>query len=722
METEMKKVITYLILLVFAASLSAQAGSLDPTFGTNGIAQFNPGGWHDVAVDVVCLDDGSLLVGVTISQYPSFTTHYGALLKLNSNGTMNLQWGTNGIVSLQCGLNSSISKLEVLPDGKILVAGTTSVTTPNIEFFVARFLADGTPDSTFGTDGYSITSYNTGEEDCNAMAVQADGKIILAGVSWTDHAMLFTRFNANGVLDTTFGNSGYTALNPSVQSDDIKALGLLSDGTIVGMGSQYVSTPFYEAFGVMVKLDADGIPISSFGTNGVLIPAIFTDVSTIYGMHIADDDIYATGYIYNSVNDKILFIAKLSASGIAYPDFGTNGMTLTPPATNNHLSCGLDILVAPDGYIYTCGTTGSGTLTGPRDFIVLRYTMNGQLDPGFNSTGYNVISIGPAFDDANALALQADGKIVLAGFTADLTTTTYNDIALARILTTAPASLISVTPGDIHFGEVGIGDTATQEFVISNTGTAALAYEIAFPDWISTTVLTGTVAAGGAQNISVPFTPSAAMYYSGTIEIVNNSLNQPLVEIEVDGQGTAPTLNPPESLAINTTSGLFTWNVPVNGTPIGYEVYLDGGIQGTTTDLEWQLDGLINGASYVAGVRAEYNAGYSDMVTIGFIYEGSSAEDDPMLVGGMLRNYPNPFIDRTSISFDLRNPVEAELSIYNLKGQKVKSLMHGFIKKGVHNIAWDGEDDRGIPLSSGVYIIRLDSVSAHLTHKLILIK
>jgi uncharacterized delta-60 repeat protein len=709
------------MLLAVFSSLAAQPGSLDPSFGTNGIAQFNPGGWHDVASDVVCLDDGSLLVGGTIFQYPSYSTHYGALLRLNSNGTMNLNWGTNGIVSLQYGLNSNISKLEVLPDGKILVAGTTSVTTPNIEFFVARFLADGTPDSTFGTDGYSITSYNTGEEDCNAMAVQADGKIILAGVSWTDHAMLFTRFNANGVLDTTFGNSGYTALNPSVQSDDIKALGLLSDGTIVGMGSQYVSTPFYEAFGVMVKLDADGIPISSFGTNGVLIPAIFTDVSTIYGMHIADDDIYATGYIYNSVNDKILFIAKLSASGIAYPDFGTNGMTLTPPATNNHLSCGLDILVAPDGYIYTCGTTGSGTLTGPRDFIVLRYTMNGQLDPGFNSTGYNVISIGPAFDDANALALQADGKIVLAGFTADLTTITYNDIALARVLTTDSESNISVDTSEIHFGEVAMGQTATEEFEISNTGTAYLTYEITFPDWISTTVLTGTIAAGSSETISVPFSPAAAMTYSGTIEIANNSANQPLVEIDVDGTGILLVFDPPTNLAVDPDTGLFTWSAPQGVGLTGYDVYLDGVLQGTTSDLEWQFSGLVNGITYTAGVKAVYEDGYSDLVTDEFTYGGSAA-DDLQVIAGLQGNYPNPFSGLTNISFKIMSPAEIELAVYDLKGRKVKSLRRGFLDKGDHNFTWSGEDERGKPLPSGVYFYKMRCGTYLGTGKMILIK
>jgi uncharacterized delta-60 repeat protein len=717
----MNKVFIYLAILVIASALSAQPGSLDPSFGTNGIAQFNPGEYQDVATDIVCLDDGSFLVAGTI--FITLQSTYGAIIKVNSDGTRNMNWGTNGILPMECGIGSLIYKMQILDDGKILVAGTTSVTTPNLEFFVARFLADGTPDPTFGTNGYGITSFDDVETDCYAMAVQADGKIILAGKSWTQrfNSMLFTRFNANGTLDTTFGTNGYTNLDPSVQSDGIRALGILSDGTIVGMGHQYLSTPYYAEFAAMVKLDANGIPISTFGTNGVLIPGSFTNVSMILGMQIVNDDIYTSGYMYNASGNQLVCTAKLDAFGTADPNFGTNGITLTQPSTNPW-SIGYDILLSPDNYIYVCGTSGFGGIANPRDFVILRYAMSGQLDLNFNSTGYNVISIGPSFDDANALERQADGKIVLAGFTADLTSTTYNDFALARFLTAAPGSLISVDTSEIHFGEVAIGQTATEEFIISNTGTADLTYEITFPDWISTTVLSGTIAAGSLETISVPFSPAAAMDYSGIIEIANNSINQSLVEIVVDGTGIQLVFDPPTNLAVDPVTGLFTWSAPQGNGLTGYDVYLEGVLQGTTSDLEWQFSGLVNGTTYTAGVKAVYDDGYSDLVTVDFTYGGSSAADDLQVIAGLQDNYPNPFRGLTTISFKLMSPADIELAIYDVKGQKVRSLRRGFLDKGNHNFTWNGEDERGKPLPSGVYFYRLNVAGNQHTRRMILLK
>jgi uncharacterized delta-60 repeat protein len=717
----MKKVIFYLILLVFAASLSAQAGSLDLSFGTNGIAQFNPGAYQDVATDIVCLDDGSFLVAGTI--FITLQSTYGAIIKVNSDGTQNMNWGTNGILPIQCGVSSLIYKMQILDDGKILVAGTTSVTTPNLEFFLARFLADGTPDLTFGINGYGITSFDDVETDCYAMAVQADGKIILAGKSWTQrfNSMLFARFNANGTLDTTFGANGYTNLDPSVQSDGIRALGILSDGTIIGMGHQYRSTPYYGEFAAMVKLDANGIPVSTFGTNGVLIPPVFADVSMILGMQIVNDDIYATGYMYNASGTQMLGTAKLGTDGNADLSFGTNGITLSQPDTNPS-SLGYDILISPDNYIYACGTSGMAGLASPRDFVVLRYAMDGQLDPAFNSTGYNVISIGPSFDDANALVRQPDGKIVLAGFTADLTNTTWNDIALVRILTTDPEPIISVDMSELHFGEIIIGEPATDEFMISNTGTGVLTYEITFPDWISTAVLNGTIAAGGTDTVPITITPTAAMYYSGIIAISNNSVNQPLVEIVVDGTGIEPVTDPPSNLFVDVNTGLFSWDAPTSVGQTGYEVYLNGALQGNTTDLEWQYIGLTIGNSYEAGIKALYGIYYSELATVDFVYEGPSAVDDQVAVLGLLGNYPNPFSTQTTISFNLKNPAYMELSIYNLKGHKVKTLQQGLLGKGDYNYSWNGKDDHGAPLSSGVYFYRMNIAGSQLTRRMILIK
>ena len=715
----MKKLLWIVTLFVLYVTLFAQAGSLDNTFGTNGIAIFQPGIGHDVGSDIVYLADGTLLVCGNTKLTGSTC---GMIMKINSDGTQNIAFGNGGIVDFQYGTSTYAYKMEVLPDGKILVCGQTYITTSDSEFYVARFLSDGMPDTSFGVNGYNITSYSIEEEYCYDMVRQEDGKIILVGRTFQGSfsSMLFTRFTADGALDTTFGTDGYTMINESIQDEAILNVGLLNDGTIIGCGSGYVSTPLFADCVRMVKLDTNGMPITTFGNNGVLIPPVFTDVSIPYGMKIVNDEIYLTGYMFNAVNDRVIFLTKLDANGIADPDFGTNGITLFQPSVNDHMNCGYDLMFSPDGFIYVCGVSGFGGFGNPRHSILLRYLMNGQLDLSFNSTGYVITSIGPDFDECNALDMQPDGKIVTTGFEADMSVD--NDVYVARYYASTLASNISVDLSEIHFGEVAVGDTATEVFEISNLGTASLTYEVTFPDWISSNVLSGTIAVGRTVVIPVQFTPSAAIYYSGNIEISNNSVNQQLVEIAVDGTGLESTWDPPTNLAVDVHSGLFTWDAPSSGEPTGYDIYLDGILQGSASGLEWQFTGLVNGTTYQAGIRAVYNNGFSALATIGFVYEGPSAADDQLAVIGLQGNYPNPFKTQTTISFKLRSPAETELAIYNLKGQQVKTLHRGFLSKGDYNLAWNGEDDHGKPLSSGIYFYKIRCKTFLETGKMIIMK
>jgi len=97
------------------------------------------------------------------------------------------------------------------------------------------------------------------------------------------------------------------------------------------------------------------------------------------------------------------------------------------------MNVGCQLLRSHDSKIYVCGTSGLGAMND-RDFMLLRYTPDGMLDPSLNSTGYVLTSMGPDWDEANALDMQPDGKIVLAGFRSGIFTTGDNDIAMARYL------------------------------------------------------------------------------------------------------------------------------------------------------------------------------------------------------------------------------------------------------------------------------------------------
>ncbi|MEJ2103667.1 MAG: T9SS type A sorting domain-containing protein, partial [Ignavibacteriaceae bacterium] len=428
--------------------------------------------------------------------------------------------------------------------GKILVSGICYVTISNSEFFAARFLSDGTPDSTFGTNGHFLTSYSGYEEECYTMALQNDGKIVLAGRTNSPMSLFFTRLNSNGSLDSSFGTNGYTVIDATIQQEAIRTIGFLNDGTIIGFGYGYQSTPYFGEKILMAKLDTSGIPITGFGNNGILFPSVFNDISTVYGLKVKNDSLFVTGYIYDAVNDYVLFISKLDQDGNAILTFGTNGITVTKQSPDDHMNVGYDLKISDDGKIYVCGTSGSGPLIYPRDFILIRYTQAGLPDTSFTSTGYLITSIGPDWDEANALDFQNDGKVVLAGFKSGFSTTGNNDIAIARYLVSDLLfPFIAVTPDSIVFDTTDVGSTSQKIIQVMNTGSAPLdIYDIYITDSVFTTPINSfIISPGESQSISIDFHSTLPGSYSGYIQIVSNASNADTFSIPVSGFAQDPT-------------------------------------------------------------------------------------------------------------------------------------------------------------------------------------
>ncbi len=425
--------ITYLLLILSASLLfplkgTPQAGQLDASFGDEGIVMLSPGSLHETAHDMVMLEDSTMIicgVGTNAGVWSGFLMH------ILNDGSQDMSFGTGGITWISYGDETYAYCMELQADGKLVVAGLVYTDIPNSEFYISRFHPDGTPDLTFNSTGHFITAYSNNEENLSSMTMQSDGKFVLAGsTALGSFQLLFTRVNNNGTLDASFGINGYTAIDASVQDEIINGLGIMNDGNIIGVGYGYQADPLWGEQVFMAKLNANGTPVSGFGTNGVLIPAIFNDVSSANEVVVHNDSIYLTGYMYDVSNNYQFFIAKLNPSGAAYTDFGNNGITFLNP---NPFNVGIDLLKTTDNKIYTCGTSGMGG-TGNRDFFLARFLPNGDLDLDFNSTGYVITPIRPDWDEANAVGMQPDGKVVLAGMTSGFSSSGNNDLAMTRYL------------------------------------------------------------------------------------------------------------------------------------------------------------------------------------------------------------------------------------------------------------------------------------------------
>jgi uncharacterized delta-60 repeat protein len=427
------KIFTYLLLILSASFLfpikgNSQAGQLDTSFGDEGIVMLSPGSLHETAHDIVILEDSSMIICGVGSNAGVMS---GFLMRILNDGSQDMSFGTGGITWISYGDETYAYCLERQADGKLVVAGLVYTVIPNSDFFISRFHPDGTPDLSFNSTGYFITAYSTYEENLSSMIMQPDGKFVLAGsTALGSFQLLFTRVNNNGTLDASFGTNGYTAIDASVQDEIINGLGLMNDGTIIGVGYGYQVGPLWGEQVLMAKLNSNGIPVSGFGTNGVLTPSVFNDVSLANDVVIHNDSIYLTGYMYDANNNWQLFISKLNPSGTAYSDFGNNGISLL---SLNPLNTGYDLLKTADNKLYVCGTTGLGG-TGNRDFLLARYLPDGDLDPDFNSTGYVITPVRPDWDEANAIGIQPNGKIVLAGMTSGFSSSGNNDLALTRYL------------------------------------------------------------------------------------------------------------------------------------------------------------------------------------------------------------------------------------------------------------------------------------------------
>lgn len=181
----------------FGAAKFLPNGNIDSSFNQTGkvtSTKLGLGGCYGGALQA----DGKILL--------CGNDNYAAkIVRINANGTIDSSFNEDGIYTERFkGASSDIHNIECLPDGKILVGGIFNDF--NIQFFVFRLTPKGYLDSTFGVNGLAITNIN-GSAFAHDMAIQSDGKIILAGRSVLGGAIM-TRYHPNGMLDNAFGNNG----------------------------------------------------------------------------------------------------------------------------------------------------------------------------------------------------------------------------------------------------------------------------------------------------------------------------------------------------------------------------------------------------------------------------------------------------------------------------------------------------------------------------------
>ena len=204
-----------------------------------------------------------------------------ALARYNSDGSLDNTFGTNGFVVTDLQQSTDVVKaIAIQPDGKIVVAGHSD-NTFNYDFAVARYLANGTLDNTFGTNGKVIKNFGSTDFGL-AMALLPNGKILVSGRVYNgqngDFALI--QLNSNGTFDNTFGTAGAMMADLFGEDESANAIAIQADGKIVLAGDRYANNISLFA---IARFNPDGSLDPSFSFDGKLSTAIGTMSDVVYG-------------------------------------------------------------------------------------------------------------------------------------------------------------------------------------------------------------------------------------------------------------------------------------------------------------------------------------------------------------------------------------------------------------------------------------------------------
>jgi uncharacterized delta-60 repeat protein len=393
-----------------ARETPSTGGLLDPTFGSGGVV--SPASSGDFLCDVLAQPDGKVVtVGRSNGDF--------LIARYNPNGFADTTFGTGGRVTTNIGKPSSpdfARAVAIQPGtgGKLIAAGATSdYHTSNSDLALARYSPNGTLDTTFGTKGKVITDLGTGSDHGWSMAVQPDGRIVVAG-SYGSGQLAVIRYTAAGALDSTFGSGGKVLTNIALGNGAYGGgrrvdVALQSDGRIVVCGS-------VDDF-IVVRLNSNGSFDTTFGNGTGRVTTQFPDRPQAGASAVA---IQADGRIVVAGDSNVLgggddcvTVVRYNPDGSLDPAFGSGGtdvvhLNLADPTVNQ--TGAATVAVQSDGRIVLGGYARNDAYLTQYYDLATRLNPDGTVDTGYGTNGAVVVPI--SGDVTYAGAIQSDGKAV----------------------------------------------------------------------------------------------------------------------------------------------------------------------------------------------------------------------------------------------------------------------------------------------------------------------
>ncbi|MDZ8140820.1 MAG: DUF4347 domain-containing protein, partial [Nostoc sp. DedQUE04] len=460
-----------------------------------------------------------------------------ALVRYNTDGSLDTSFNSNGKVTTDLGLLSiDIGySLAIQADGKIIVAGTNGT-----DFALARYNSNGSLDTSFSSDGKVTTGFGLTIDIAHSTTVQADGKIIVAGTDGTDFAL--ARYNSNGSLDTSFSSDGKVTTDFGLLAIDIVySTAVQADGKIIVAG---VSNGDF----ALARYNSNGSLDTSFSSDG--------KVTTDFGL-LAIDIVYSTVV---QADGKIL-VAGESNGDFALARYNSDGSLDTSFSSDGKVTTDFGLL--PNEIAYSLAVQADGKIlvagVSNNDFALVRYNSDGSIDTTFDNDGKVSTDLGLGLltlDIAYGLVQQPDGKIIVAG-------TDGTDFAVVRYLVDEVPTDLGLSQLNVNENVVAgtvIGTFTTTDADAGDTFTYSLVTGTGDTDNSAFTIVGNQLKINASPNfetkssynLRVRTTDSGGVTYEKALAIAVNNLNEVPTDLGLS------QLNVNENVVAGTVIGTFT--------------------------------------------------------------------------------------------------------------------------------------------------------------------
>lgn len=421
---------TYLLFMLLVASVpaaQAQEGALDPSFADDG-RKTTDIQEEDRGRGVIHHPNGKIyIVGFTHHQADSHPSSRDPFIaRYHADGSLDTDFGSEGVVRRnRSNRPETFHDAALQDDGKIVAAGyqNNGSTPDDRDFLAVRYHTNGTVGDTF-----SFADFGQRDEG-QTVLIQPDGKILVAGWIETGSGGASTRdfgvarYDTDGTLDSSFDGDGLVTLDVDGDEDRVRDLAVQSDGKILAGGWATIGGQRDFA---LARLNADGTLDLSFGDDGLLT---LDHLDTGTSLLVQEDGKILFGGRNASDSNADFAVVRLAADGMPDSGFGTDG-TVTVDFDGDRDS-GVHMVQQADGKILVAG---NATVDGQRDFALARLNVDGTLDASFAGDGRQTTDFNGYEDAARSPAIK-DGKILVVGRAEkDGGGRDTRDIALARYI------------------------------------------------------------------------------------------------------------------------------------------------------------------------------------------------------------------------------------------------------------------------------------------------